>query len=76
MNIWWIRRDLRLSDNPALQAALVDTSGLLPLFILDPRALQHPAAKRQAFLFHGLRQLDADLRARGSRLFFRQGYPY
>jgi len=75
MNIWWIRRDLRLDDNPSLTAALRDGSGLLPVFILDPRLLEPPAAARQAFLFAGLRALDADLRRLGSRLIVRAGDP-
>ena len=36
---------------------------------------QISAAKRLAFLFGGLRALDADLRARGSRLIIRRGEP-
>ena len=74
-HIWWIRRDLRLHDNPALQAALDGCSHLLPVFILDPRLLAQTAPARQAFLFSGLRALDADLRARGSRLIVRSGDP-
>lgn len=73
--IWWIRRDLRLSDNRALHAALENATQLVPLFILDPTLLAVPADKRQAFLFEGLRRLDADLRARGSRLIVRRGQP-
>jgi deoxyribodipyrimidine photo-lyase len=73
--IWWIRRDLRLADNPALNAALETSQTVIPLFILDPALLKKPAPKRQAFLFDGLRALDADLRARGSRLILRQGRP-
>lgn len=73
MIIWWIRRDLRLSDNPALQAALASGSGVVPVFVLDEHILKYPAAKRQAFLLAGLRQLDQDLRARGSRLLVREG---
>jgi deoxyribodipyrimidine photo-lyase len=75
--IWWIRRDLRLSDNPALQAALERAEQVLPLFILDPKLLNSPyvGEKRLAFLFDGLRRLDQDLRSRGSRLFIRSGDP-
>jgi len=73
--IWWIRRDLRLGDNPALQAALQGASQLIPLFVLDPRLLKPPARSRKAFLFAGLRQLDADLRRLGSRLVVRSGEP-
>jgi deoxyribodipyrimidine photo-lyase len=77
--LWWIRRDLRLSDNPALTAALTHAPAVLPVFVLDPALLNSPyhraAEKRLAFLFGGLRELDADLRARGSRLILRQGRP-
>ena len=76
-SIWWIRRDLRLSDNPALAAALAQGTALIPVFILDPKLLASPNAgqKRLAFLFAGLRSLDADLRQRGSGLVVRQGDP-
>ncbi len=73
--IWWIRRDLRLTDNPALTSALESGGAVVPVFILDPALLNKPAPKRQAFLFAGLRALDEALRARGSRLILRQGHP-
>lgn len=72
--IWWIRRDLRLNDNPALKNAL-DHGAVIPVFILDPALLERPAPKRQAFLMHGLRLMDSDLRYRGSRLILRRGEP-
>ena len=73
-SIWWIRRDLRLTNNPAFQSAL-KAETVIPVFILDPHLLSHPAPKRQAFLFNGLRALDADLRQRGSYLVVRRGKP-
>jgi len=75
--IWWIRRDLRLSDNPALAAALERAETVIPLFILDPRLLDSPHAspKRTAFLFAGLRALEDSLRQQGSALVVRQGDP-
>jgi deoxyribodipyrimidine photo-lyase len=75
--LWWIRRDLRLSDNQALAAALAAAEHVVPVFVLDPALLASPCAgdKRLAFLFDGLRSLDADLRQRGSRLIVRQGEP-
>ncbi len=75
--IWWLRRDLRLADNDALQAALAHAPRVIPLFILDPALLDGPTASptRTAFLLGGLRALDADLRARGSRLVVRRGDP-
>ena len=75
MHIWWIRRDLRLGDNDALAAALQENSGVVPVFILDPKLLDRPAEKRQAFLFEGLRALDDELRKLGSYLIVRRGDP-
>lgn len=77
IGIWWIRRDVRLADNEALTAVLRHHSHVIPTFILDPRFEQSPYVgdKRRAFLWAGLRQLDADLRQRGSYLVVRQGEP-
>jgi len=75
--IWWIRRDLRLSDNQALHAALAHSRDVLPVFVLDPGLWHSSYAgdKRRAFLLGGLHALDAELRARGSRLIVRHGRP-
>ena len=75
--IWWIRRDLRLSDNPALMAALREGYAPLPLFILDPRLLRNrfTSPMRLGFLMAGLRALEADLQARGAYLLVRRGEP-
>lgn len=75
MNIWWVRRDLRLRDNQALSAALRESAGVLPVFILDEKLLARPAEMRKGFLFAGLRALDGDLRRLGSRLIVRRGDP-
>ena len=50
--LWWIRRDLRLSDNQALMAALNHADQVLPIFILDPSPLSATSTgeKRLAFL--------------------------
>jgi deoxyribodipyrimidine photo-lyase len=76
--IWihWFRRDLRLRDNPALHAAADRSNGrVIPLFILDDAILRAPrtGAARTAFMIAALRDLDASLRARGSRLVVRRG---
>jgi deoxyribodipyrimidine photo-lyase len=75
--LWWVRRDLRLADNQALAAALDHADRVLPVFVLDPARFDapHVSQKRLAFLFGGLRQLDASLRTRGSRLVVRRGDP-
>jgi deoxyribodipyrimidine photo-lyase len=71
--IWWIRRDLRLMDNPALTAAF-RSGPVVPLFILDPRLLR-VSSRRTAFLLEGLKTLDRDLQKAGSRLVIRTGDP-
>jgi len=75
--IWWVRRDLRLADNPALAAALARADAVLPCFVVDPRLTRSPlvGAQRLGFLWGGLRALDAALRARGGRLIVRTGEP-
>lgn len=60
--LWWITRDFRLQDNPALIAALVD-GPLLPVFFIDALTLAQGAASRWR-LERGLRALDAALRQR------------
>jgi deoxyribodipyrimidine photo-lyase len=46
--VLWFRRDLRLSDHPALVAALDSTTEVLPVFVLDPRllAVDRPRTRR------------------------------
>jgi deoxyribodipyrimidine photo-lyase len=76
-SIWWIRRDIRLTDNLALLAALKESEEILPVFILDP-ALVHPAnikSKKINFLFSCLDALDRQLKQRNSQLIIRPGRP-
>jgi deoxyribodipyrimidine photo-lyase len=72
--LWWIRRDIRLSDNPTLHKAL-EQGPVIPVFILDPHLLERTPARRQAFLFGGLAELDRELQKRGSGLVIRHGKP-
>ncbi len=71
--LWWIRRDLRLTDNPALHAAL-EAGPVLPVFILDP-AFSSSSPRRKNFLYEGLHALNRDLRQRNSYLVTRNGSP-
>ena len=64
-SIWWVRRDLRLADNPALLAAVSSGSAVLPLFVLDPVLLGSGGPARTTWLMAALSVLDADLRAGG-----------
>lgn len=70
--IIWFRRDLRLSDNPALRAAFAACRTVVPLFVWDP-ALVHPAgAPRLTFLRSCLEDLDCQI---GGGLVVRAGDP-
>jgi deoxyribodipyrimidine photo-lyase len=76
--LWWIRRDLRLTDNQTLTEALHKSAQVLPVFVMDPRLTNslYTGEKRLAFLYAGLRALDSDLRQRGSYLVVRSGNPH
>lgn len=71
----WYRLDLRVSDHPALEAALATGLPMVPVFIWDPESEGPWAPGRNSrwWLGRSLEALDADLRARGSRLLFREG---
>jgi deoxyribodipyrimidine photo-lyase len=75
--IWWIRRDLRIQDNQALKAALDSNQTIVPVFILDSRLLQssYASPQRIAFLFNGLRAIQADLLQYKGRLILQEGEP-
>jgi deoxyribodipyrimidine photo-lyase len=66
-SVLWFRRDLRLSDNPALLTAR-DAAGrdgaVLPVFVLDDALRRPSGAPRLAFLYGCLRALDEALDGR------------
>ncbi|GAB4063712.1 deoxyribodipyrimidine photo-lyase [Angustibacter speluncae] len=72
--VLWFRRDLRLLDHPALQAAAEQADGgrVLPLFVLDPRLLRGAGAARTTYL---LRSLAALRSATDGALVVRRGRP-
>ena len=63
--LWWVRRDFRLSDNPALGAAVAGGAAVLPLFVADPVLLRSAGLGRGSWLTAALQVLDEDLRALG-----------
>jgi deoxyribodipyrimidine photo-lyase len=75
--IHWFRRDLRISDNPALLAAAGNATMVLPVYVLSEWEANHPwtGSNRQSFLCHSLASLARNLDSIGSRLIFRQGDP-
>jgi deoxyribodipyrimidine photo-lyase len=68
--IVWFRQDLRLTDNPALQAALAAGYTPVPVYVHAPgeEGDWRAGAASNAWLHRSLAALDADLRARGSAL--------
>lgn len=73
--ILWLRRDLRLADQPALAAAVESGAPVIPVFILDDETPKHRkmGGASRWWLHHSLASLDADLREIGSRLILRAG---
>ena len=73
--IVWLRRDLRLEDNPALDAAVRahDRVACVYIHAPDEEAPWQPGAASRWWLHHCLTALDADLRKRGAQLHIRCG---
>jgi deoxyribodipyrimidine photo-lyase len=72
--IVWLRRDLRLSDQPAFCAA-AEAGPVIPVFVLDDETTgeRRPGGASRWWLHHSLAALDKDLRKHGSRLILRRG---
>jgi deoxyribodipyrimidine photo-lyase len=73
-SLLWFRQDLRLSDQPALAAAVAE-GAVIPVYILDD---QSPGDRKMGgasrwWLHHSLSAVDTDLHAFGSRLILRRG---
>jgi deoxyribodipyrimidine photo-lyase len=72
--IVWFRRDLRLSDHPALQAAVAQGRPVIPVFIRDVRVDGLGAAPKWR-LELSLRAFSGTLDGLNSRLILRSGSP-
>jgi deoxyribodipyrimidine photo-lyase len=73
--IFWLRRDLRLADNPALLEGIATCARVLPLYIHSPQeeAPWAPGGASNWWLHGSLAALDLSLRGRGSRLAIERG---
>ncbi len=71
----WFRHDLRLADNPALQAAIAAREPVVPVYIYSPddEGDWPPGGATKWWLHHSLLSLDQELSKRGSRLVVRAG---
>ncbi len=73
--IHWFRRDLRITDNTALAAAVEEAEHVVPVYVVSgwKNAHRWTASPRQTFLCGSLAALDGNLRAAGGRLIVREG---
>ena len=69
----WYRRDLRLDDHAALNAAHASGQPILPVFILDDETPGEwlPGGASRWWLHHSLQALDSALQERGGHLILR-----
>lgn len=76
--IFWFRRDLRLEDNTALNAALASGLPVQAIFIFDPTILEKLKFKddrRVTFIYRQLQDIDEKIRAQGGGLRILYGKP-
>jgi deoxyribodipyrimidine photo-lyase len=73
--VLWLRSDLRLDDNAALEAAVDGGGPVVPVFVWSPHEEGRwaPGAASRWWLDRSLRALEASLRGAGSRLIVRRG---
>ena len=71
----WFRQDLRLADNPALDAAVKRGEPIIPLYLWSPEddGDWPPGAASRWWLHQSLTALDDALKERGSKLILAQG---
>jgi deoxyribodipyrimidine photo-lyase len=71
----WFRQDLRLQDNPALNAAVARGGPVVPVYVLDDAAEGRwaPGGASRWWLHQSLAVLDTALREKGSRLVLARG---
>jgi hypothetical protein len=79
MQVYWHRRNLRPSPNPALSTALTaakrDGSRVVPVFVLDDAILAHADGLGVAFMLGALRTLRGWYADHGSDLVIQHGDP-
>jgi deoxyribodipyrimidine photo-lyase len=81
-SIVWFKTDLRLRDNETLAEAVKHSDEILPVYCIDQRdlrvtefGLNKTGSFRMQFILESLRDLDDQLRKKGSGLFIVKGKP-
>jgi len=77
INIFWLRRDLRLEDNTALNHALEEGLPVLPVFIFDINIIDELPTDdpRISFIYYTLSSINSELRKSGSSICILKGDP-
>lgn len=78
INIFWFRRDLRLSDNAGLNAALRSDKKILPIFIFDSEILnqlENKYDRRVAYIHQALEGINEELKNHQSGIKTYHGKP-
>ena len=77
-SLFIFRRDLRLEDNTALNAALQQSESVIAAFVFDPRQIDEHAYKSQAglqFMLQALKDLQQQLTEPTGKLYFFKNQP-
>jgi deoxyribodipyrimidine photo-lyase len=76
-NIFWFRRDLRIEDNTALNAALNSKDPVIAIFIFDNQIVDRLPKNdaRINFIYSQLKRIDSLLKSHGSSLLVCKGNP-
>lgn len=78
LSLVWLRRDLRLDDNMALSEACKQSKRVAVAFIFDSeiqKKLKSMEDHRVFFIYESLREIDIELRKKGSQLIVLHGNP-
>lgn len=73
--IVWLRRDLRLLNNPALYYASQQSDDIIPLFILDKIMYENTGSAQRWWLYHSLSNLQERLQAKEIKLLLKRDDP-
>jgi deoxyribodipyrimidine photo-lyase len=76
-SLFLFRRDFRIDDNTALLQALTESDVVILAFIFNPEQLngEYKSDTAIQFMVSSLKELDAETRQKGAKLYFFEGTP-